>query len=1709
MKTITNLPFRLNLRHFFSAVFLFFSMAVSAQYFLKTVPPLNGGNSSSGTTFNVTANQTLRIDSIFGTFGAGAFEVWYSTTAISGPPTITTLNGWIQIGTGLTITTTTPTGTIKPLPKDFGLIIPAGQTYGFYVGGSSTTYSNGTAGVSAPFTDGIMTIETGNLVGYGGVAPNPTFHVRQFNGGIKYTVLGGMNDAAVLSVDSPTVFCAGNQNIYATIANFGGNQINSVTVNWSFDGVIQTPISYTGLLDTLNGLGNTAQIFLGNRNFPSGTPKAIKVWTSLPNGVADTSNFNDTISVVKGAAISGNYTVNSSLPASSTNFTSISSLNQLFSFGICGPVNVAIAPGTYNESLKLNNVSGASATNTITIDGGDSSTTILTQDGTSAFGTLIISGTDYVSVKNLSLISTAAVANSGVIVANSDHVSITNCNIEVNQTSTLSTIYAVSLSGSASSHTTGSFTDHFTLSNNVIKGGYYGIRAYGSTTKGVNNLTISNNDFENQYYYGAYFYYTDSLTFTSNDINMLTRANTFAPAAYLYYSSNFNVSENKLFATSYGIYIYNFTTPFPIHERGRVVNNYMYSSNNFGFYTYYTDSLDIYHNTIVSNGSSTPAAQMYASTTNLSEHIDMRNNILYSNGSFALRTNVSDLTMFDTLDYNLYYTSGASLFSINSVTYANLGAYTTAQAGFNANSIEGDPNFLNYPFDFHLIGALANDAGDNSVGVTIDYDGDSRPIGSSTIVDIGADEFNPPLCTPPTSVTFTNVTLNSADINITGGATSSWRFEYGISGFTLGTGSSVLTSSTTTSISGLNSGTVYEVYVREICSATDSSPVVGPYTFGTSYAAPYHEDFESFPAGQVGTSFTNGWSSNIASSSWGWESEQGTGVNTNSVGTGPLWDRTNFGVANGIYMYMETSSGTVGDTAILSSPPIYILPTMNVVSLKYSLFNFGTLINRMDVLVDTNGVSNVVATYLGPQQTAQTDPWIDATVALAGYAGKSVTIKFRGVNVACCDGDIAIDEVHIFEPASQEIGITDLTAPTTQCGLSATEPVTIEITNFGLLAASNFPATFVVDGSTTVTETVTASILPGNSLVYTFTGTANLATPGPHTVDAYVSLSGDTTKNNDSIFTSLTNIPVIASFPYNESFENGAGGWTVQGTGSSFALGTPAGTVINSASEGTKAWVTNLTGNYNNSEAGWVQSPCMDMSNLGIPLLEFDIWWESEFSWDGAVLQSSIDGGASWQKIGSFGAGGWYTDNSITGLQSLEPSQEGWSGNGTGTNPGSGGWAPMKVLLDTLANQPAVLFRFAYGSDGSVNSYEGFAFDNFRLYDSIQTNIQIDSMVTLLSDCGLNPAEDIIVSITNTGSTPFIKTPITYVINNGTPVTDTITDTIKGNTNYIYTFNTKANFSVAGGYALDVYLTVSPADSVPANDSLSVNIVRSPSTVMDTTATTDAFTDFEIDNGGFSAYGANFSWAWGTPSSFYIPAAASGTKAWVTGLSAGHNANELSYLETQCYDFSGIAASEPVYIQFKNIFKTQTGLDNIWMERSLDNGKTWSKVLAAVTAVNWYNNTTTQVWSGFSSGGVGTWIPVVNEILGLGGNSKVKFRFVMQSDGTVQNEGFGIDDFRVNLTVGEDENLLNADAILSVQPNPSNGQFNLVFNNYAKGVYLVEVMNVNGQLINAENVAVASKFQSKPMNLDNLEKGVYFVKVSNGNGVTTQKLVIK
>ena len=94
----------------------------------------------------------------------------------------------------------------------------------------------------------------------------------------------------------------------------------------------------------------------------------------------------------------------------------------------------------------------------------------------------------------------------------------------------------------------------------------------------------------------------------------------------------------------------------------------------------------------------------------------------------------------------------------------------------------------------------------------------------------------PPTCPDPSNLNAINITETTADLEwVENGTAALWNLEWGTSGFTLGTGTSVngLTA-TNYNLTGLTQGVSYDFYIKSDCGGSDSSSFIGPYNFVTT-----------------------------------------------------------------------------------------------------------------------------------------------------------------------------------------------------------------------------------------------------------------------------------------------------------------------------------------------------------------------------------------------------------------------------------------------------------------------------------------------------------------------------------------------------------------------------------------------------------------------------------------------------------------------------------------------------------------------------------------------------------------------------------------------------------------------------------------------------------------------------------------------------------
>ena len=101
-----------------------------------------------------------------------------------------------------------------------------------------------------------------------------------------------------------------------------------------------------------------------------------------------------------------------------------------------------------------------------------------------------------------------------------------------------------------------------------------------------------------------------------------------------------------------------------------------------------------------------------------------------------------------------------------------------------------------------------------------------------------------PTCPAPNNLNANNITHHSADLHweIGGGLNqSATNMEWGVEGFSIGEGTSLVVSNNTFSLQNLLSSTTYQFYIQDDCSTDGASAWVGPFTFSTS-CAPFQGD---------------------------------------------------------------------------------------------------------------------------------------------------------------------------------------------------------------------------------------------------------------------------------------------------------------------------------------------------------------------------------------------------------------------------------------------------------------------------------------------------------------------------------------------------------------------------------------------------------------------------------------------------------------------------------------------------------------------------------------------------------------------------------------------------------------------------------------------------------------------------------------------------
>ena len=435
--------------------------------------------------------------------------------------------------------------------------------------------------------------------------------------------------------------------------------------------------------------------------------------------------------------------------------------------------------------------------------------------------------------------------------------------------------------------------------------------------------------------------------------------------------------------------------------------------------------------------------------------------------------------------------------------------------------------------------------------------------------------------------------------------------------------------------------------------------------------------------------------------------------------------------------------------------------------------------------------------------------WRIARHELTSLAGQS-SVRFRFVmstNAFTVDEGFGIDDVFVWEPQPDDVGVIILDDPVTGCNRSATELVTIRVENFGTTSQSTIPVAYSIDGAPAVRDTIYQNIAPGDTAIFSFAVTVDMSIPAVYNVDVWTELPGDLIFFNDSLMgNTVQHFVSTAAFPLIEDVESEPLCGTICG-GPCPLIGLWTNSVIDdidwttdeggTPSGNTGPIVDNTTGtatgNYFYTEASGCNqteailiSPCMDFDSITTPTMTFAYHM---FGVNIGELYVDIDTANTWTNV-------------FTAIGQQQLAQ---------TDP----W--IETEIDLTMYSGIVRLRIRGITGGGFTS--DICIDDLRVYDKPPNDVGVISIDAPMA-CGiLTATENITVTIRNFGLNAQDTIPVAYRMNGGPVNIDTMFTNLAAGAVAPFTFTNTEDLSTVGSYTFDAWTLMVP-DEDATNDSL-------------------------------------------------------------------------------------------------------------------------------------------------------------------------------------------------------------------------------------------------------------------------------------------------
>ncbi len=279
-------------------------------------------------------------------------------------------------------------------------------------------------------------------------------------------------------------------------------------------------------------------------------------------------------------------------------------------------------------------------------------------------------------------------------------------------------------------------------------------------------------------------------------------------------------------------------------------------------------------------------------------------------------------------------------------------------------------------------------------------------------------------CLNPTNFTGQNITTTSVDIDLSASGSGPWDIEYGALGFTIGSGTTLISTNSIITLSNLSPGSSYRVYIRRKCGVQFSGRA--SFTFntacGTIVNAPVKYSFD----GAAWQSPTNTIGLGNMATCW-IVSPQGTNTfwsvgpsHETHLSTGPAGDHST-GYSKFLHL---NGQGISQDSSSSVQSPAIDLQGLNHPQLEFWYHLYGAQIDSLEVMVKMSSTINwdTLHTFYGQQQTSQEAPWQKQRLSLSSFLDSVINIQFvaygKGTDVQMAIDDLSVHDSLACRPSS-------------------------------------------------------------------------------------------------------------------------------------------------------------------------------------------------------------------------------------------------------------------------------------------------------------------------------------------------------------------------------------------------------------------------------------------------------------------------------------------------------------------------------------------------------------------------------------------------------------------------------------------------------------------------------------------------------------------